>query len=262
MTPPTPPITFRHATLSDLTALTDFCLPQIRHDGFHDYFFPNQDAYPHDMYRWWYAYFRMHMLRPYVAVLIAEMSEDAIEGEGEGGVVSTHSNGEKGAPGRRIVGLVVWTFEPRAGSGGTDSPKPKGIDLAKDSCKESLQRGYYGFLDTVSEMIFPNRAAYGPALAEWSQVIGDISRRYFSGEDRVHWMLYELFFAPEHREAMLELGLRWGFERADADGVRAWGACRTTELGEYAEHGIQKVAGFTCGPLEAVLLRRNGGKGQ
>jgi hypothetical protein len=96
--------TLRPANLSDVTSLTRNVIPHVSHDGFHDYFFPQQDAYPDDFYRWWRRYYRNILLRPYSILLIAE--------------------DEQG----RMKGLGVWTF-----AGGEGGSEPKGLDLAKDS---------------------------------------------------------------------------------------------------------------------------------
>jgi hypothetical protein len=96
--------TLRRANLSDITPLTRNVIPHVSHDGFHDYFFPQQDDYPDDFYRWWRRYYRNILLRPYSVLLIAE--------------------DEQG----RMKGLGMWTF-----ARGKGVSEPKGLDVAKDS---------------------------------------------------------------------------------------------------------------------------------
>lgn len=108
-------LTLRTAQLSDIRAITDLAVPIVTHDGFHDFFFPYQDGHPEDMFRWWYRFYRNHLLKPYTVALVAETGS------------------------KQIVGLAIWVFAPRGSSGDfhlTD-PKHRGLNLEKDRVYES-----------------------------------------------------------------------------------------------------------------------------
>jgi hypothetical protein len=102
-------LSLRPAKLSDVKAITDVAVPIVMHDGFHDYFFPHQDEFPEDMYRWWFRYYRTFILAPYVKVLVIENAS------------------------KHIVGLAIWFFLPRATGGSPTDPEPRGLNLTKDS---------------------------------------------------------------------------------------------------------------------------------
>lgn len=104
----------RPATPADVDSVARVLLTQVTHDGFHDWFFPHQDQYPEDFRDWWWRYCRRLILHPGLMTLVAEVPATGT-----------------------VVGMAMWSFEPRGSLSPGEGPEPKDLDLAKNSLLES-----------------------------------------------------------------------------------------------------------------------------
>lgn len=94
----------RLMTIDDVPKVMDYVVELTWQDGFHKYFFPGKWEHPFAFRRWWTQYVRNLVLKPGVYVYVLE--EDS-----------------------KILGWV--TLVPG------DNPPPTGLDLSKNSPRES-----------------------------------------------------------------------------------------------------------------------------
>ncbi|KAE9385958.1 hypothetical protein BT96DRAFT_981904 [Gymnopus androsaceus JB14] len=224
----------RPATLSDLSQITSLVLPQVSHDGFHDYFFPHQDRYPGDFVFWWKRYFRDIILRPYTVVLLAEDLE------------------------QKIHGIAVWMYAPKATGGNADDvPEPRGLDIAKDSWFEVIRRRIYGWVDVITDIIHPNRSIDPISLQEWNKTVIDMGKRLWSGNGRVHWFSAEFFTSkdPElDKRAMASLLLGWGIQQSKVDVVSTFVLTLVSLRDLYEGVGFQLVDEVECHKVQLSMM--------
>lgn len=226
-------ITLRLATLHDLDAMTSINVSVVYHDGFHEYFFPGEDEYPEDVFDWWRRSFRRTLLRPYVMTIVAETAS------------------------KEIVGFASWCFAPRGNQGVKDTPKPKGLDLAKDSYFEILQRHYYAAVDKISSKFSPNRAVDQDRLSEFGAAMAKLNEKRWGGDERIHWMCNELAVVPAYKDACFRTLLQWGFDQAEVDCVSNFAGCPLSKVEEWEKEDLERWAKIKCGPTaEAWILKR------
>jgi len=230
-----PNLHLRSATLSDVSRITSLVVPRVSHDGFHDYFFPHQNRYPHDFVRWWRRYYRDLILRPYWNTLLVEDSKGGIQG------------------------LAVWGYAPKMmgiGDAG-DVPEPRGVNIAKDSWFEVIQRCVYSWIDKVQDIFHPNRCTDPTALLEWRKTVSDMNKRLWSGKDRIHWYCPEFFTFEEEQEKnpLASVLLGWGPEQSKVDDVSTF-VLTLTSLGElYEGLGYTVVDEVECGPSRCIAMK-------
>lgn len=94
----------RLMTIDDVPKVMDYVVELTWQNGFHQYFFPGKWEYPLAYRRWWTQYVRNLVLKPGVYVYVLE--EDS-----------------------KILGWVASTPG--------DNPPPAGLDLSKNSHRES-----------------------------------------------------------------------------------------------------------------------------
>ncbi|KAJ4479295.1 hypothetical protein J3R30DRAFT_3702553 [Lentinula aciculospora] len=237
-----PSLHLRFATLSDVSKITSLVLPQVSHDGFHDYFFPHQDRHPRDFASWWRKYYRDAILRPYCVVLLVEDSK------------------------KNIRGMAAWAYAPKAMRGDVDGiPEPRGIDIAKNSWFEVIQRRIYAWIDTIAETIRPNRCIDSNALQEWRKTVSGMSKRLWSGKDRVHWYSYEYFTFNEDQEKIARPSpdneglasplLHWGTQQSKLDGVSTFVLTLISLRAMYEGLGYNVVDEVKCGPTRCIAMK-------
>ncbi|KAF5319869.1 hypothetical protein D9758_018526 [Tetrapyrgos nigripes] len=227
--------TLRRATLSDITPLTRNVIPHVSHDGFHDYFFPKQDAYPDDFYRWWRRYYRNILLRPYSVLFIAE--------DEQGG----------------MKGLGMWTFARGKGVSG-----PEGLDIAKDSWFEDVSTPGSTSSKTKSA---PTAAPTTPHSSNGEKTVIEFGKKLFVGDDVVHWMCPEFIVFPDFKSgedktelmaALAPVVHGWGIKQSDIDGISAWALCTIKEKAVYEKEGYELVQEVQCGPSTCFAMKYRG----
>jgi hypothetical protein len=240
----------RPATLNDLEEITALIVPKVAHDGFHDYFFPHQDRYPGDFYRWWRRYYRNHILKPYSITFVAVDEGDD------------------------IVGLSLWQFAPRGTNGEQDAPVPRGLpNIAKNTWFQGalsphsvtlshihallvIQRKVYALIDKVHDRLFPNRCLDPIAIQEFfGKVLPELREKLWTGKDRVHWLCPELFEPPSTTEKDPGVFTQWGMDRSETDNVTTFMYCRVWEREVWEERGFEFVTKAECGPSEWLIMR-------
>jgi hypothetical protein len=245
----------RVATLGDTNTITDLVVPLVSHDGFHDYFFPRQDQYPKDFYRWWYRYYRDLILRPYCVIHLLE-DEDG-----------------------KVVGMAGWGYNPKF-LGIEDVPEPKGLHIAKNSLFEGesspivyqklcinvrryeivLRRKTYTIIDRVTDKVHPNRCMDPEALLEWRKTMQDVASKLWTGDDCVNWFSPELFAVGnrEKETTASSILINWGLHHADLDDVSTFIFARVNERKIYESQGFEVVLEGSCGPSKFLALKYTG----
>lgn len=226
----------RPATYADTRAVADVLLQQVTHDGFHDFFFPGQDAHPEDFHDWWWRYTRRHVLRPYLMTLVAEETTAG-----------------------RIVGMAMWAFQPRCILSPGEGPEPAGLDIAKDSLSYRIQRQYVRLADALYERYHPNRAVDPEAMAELGPVMAKLEDQLWRGDDRVSWYCFEIAVDKswEGAEGLWDELMQWGPDRAAVDQVHAFaGAGTAEELRGMERLGYEQVADLTFSHARGWILKQ------
>ncbi|KAF8830889.1 hypothetical protein HHX47_DHR1000041 [Lentinula edodes] len=251
-----PSFHLRPATLSDVSKIMSLVLPQVSHDGFHDYFFPYQDRYPQDFDSWWRRYYRDMILRPYTLVLVAEDSD------------------------RDMKGIAVWVYAPKVAGGGSgdndDVPEPKGLNIAKNSWYYVIRRHTYAWMDKIADKIQPNRCIDRNAIQEWRKTVADMSKRLWSGEDRVHWYSFEFFTFgrsangeeekrteshlishgdDQDKGDLASLLLGWGIRQSKVDHVSTFVLTLISLRELYEGVGYKVVDEVQCGPSRCIAMK-------
>ncbi|KAJ3859825.1 hypothetical protein EV359DRAFT_50268 [Lentinula novae-zelandiae] len=230
-----PSFHLRPATLSDVSKIISLVLPQVSHDGFHDYFFPHQDRFPQDFNSWWKRYYRDMILRPYTLVLVAEDSDQDMKG------------------------IAVWVYAPKVVGEG-----------------RVIRRRTYAWIDKIAAKIRPNRCIDPNAIQEWRKTVSDMSKRLWTGEDRVHWYSFEFFTfgrsANGEEEKRIEshssshsndedegdlasLLLGWGIQQSKVDNVSTFVLTLISLRELYEGLGYKVVDEVECGPSRCIAMK-------
>jgi len=161
----------------------------------------------------------------------------------------------------KIQGLVAWGYAPKnMGLGDENVPEPRGINIAKNSWYEILQRRVYGWIDKIRDTIHPNRCLDPVTLQEWRKTVVDLSKRIWSGKDHIHWYSPE-FLVPESEPEEMEKNplssvlLGWGAKQSKADGVSTFVLSPVSHKQFYEGLGYDVVAEVECGPSRCVAMR-------
>ncbi|KAJ3898390.1 hypothetical protein F5879DRAFT_812669 [Lentinula edodes] len=242
-----PSLHLRPATLSDVSKITSLVLPQVSHDGFHDYFFPHQDHYPQDFNSWWKRYYRDMILRPYTLVLVAEDSDQDMKG------------------------IAVWVYAPKVAGGGRGENDDH---LISDNIV--IRRHAYAWIDKIADKIQPNRCTDPNAIQEWRQTVADMSKRLWTGEDRVHWYSFEFFTFgrsangeeekrteshlvfhgnDEDKGDLASLLLGWGIRQSKVDNVSTFVLTLISWRELYEGVGYKAVDEIECGPSRCIAMK-------